>query len=518
MKKAKKKTFTLEKYKQLAKKLSEQGKLDKAKSYYREALNLNPTDIESYNFLGNILNQQNRITEAIECYQQALSLYPNYASAFSNLGFALLKQGSQKEAINAYRAAIQIQPTVTRYQNLLTSLLYADVINPTDIMQEHLKFNDFFPSSNPPAKKIVIADKSPLKIAYISGDFYYHSTTFFMYPILKHHNKEKFHITCYYSNTHEDETTKKLKKYADAWVNCATLTDEQLYQKIKRDDIDILIDLSGHTPLNRLGVLTRSPAPIQMTYLGYPNTTGLRTIDYKIVSKITTPIGDNDKWMSEKAVRLSECHCCFDPLMPPPPISALPAKKNGFITFASFSRLDKLTSATFKLWCEVLHAVPTAKFLFYNSSFTDQEVKKLWLDRFQQAGIDPQRLTFDYLPSISKVFKKYADIDVILDTYPYNGCTTTCQALFMSVPVVTLTGETTVSRVGLDLLHAVDLAHLAPSKAEDFTPSVLSLINDIDSLQRLRENLQQRMIASPLMDGARFTREMEAIYIASLSS
>jgi predicted O-linked N-acetylglucosamine transferase (SPINDLY family) len=335
---------------------------------------------------------------------------------------------------------------------------------------------------------------------------------FFISPVLKHHNRERFQVTCYSNNQYQDEITAQLKSYAHSWVNCATLTDEQLSRKIWQDKIDILVDLSGHTALNRLGVFARSPAPVQITYLGYPNTTGLTAMNYQLVSQTTTPAGMIDDWSSEQFLHLSESYCCFDPLMSMPAVSELPALRNGYLTFASFSRMDKMSNTTFTLWCEVLQALPTARLLFYNNSFVDNGTRELWLKRFSEARIDPQRLTLAYIPAVSEVFQVYEKVDVVLDTYPYNGCTTTCQALLMSVPVVSLAGELTAARVGLDMLRSVGLTELVAFKPADYVPIVLSLTGDLTYLQTLRMTLRPRMLASPLMDGVGFTRAVELLY------
>jgi protein O-GlcNAc transferase len=513
------KKLTLEKYKQLAKKLRSQSKFAEAEDYYYQALTLAPLDADIHNLLGNVFTEQNRLTKAISYYQQALSLQPRYAAAFSNLGYASLRQGNQQGAISAYRIALQIEPTVLRYQNLLLSLQFADGISQTDMAQEHFNFNRLFMAHLPRQQwiKPKCFPVRPLRVGYVSGDFRHHSMSFFISQVLKNHDQEQFHVTCYYNNQNQDEFTEKLKSYVQSWVNCATLTDEQLSQKILRDKIDILVDLSGHTPLNRMSVFARSPAPVQITYLGYPNTTGLTTMNYQLVSQTTTPQGMIDDQISEKFLRLSESYCCFDPLMPMPPVSKLPAIHNGYITFASFSRLDKVTETTLKLWCEVLQALPSARFLFYNSSFLDAGTCELWLKRFSKAGIDPQRLTLDSLSSIVEVFQTYENIDVVLDTYPYNGCTTTCQALLMSVPVVSLLGKLTAARVGLDMLQTVGLAELVALKPADYAPIVLSLVKDLTYLQRLRKELRQRMLSSPLMDGPRFTHAIEDLYKTALS-
>jgi len=477
-------------------------------------LTLAPLDADVRNLLGNALNEQNRLSEAITYYQEALSLNPRHAAAFNNLGQTLLKQGNHPEAITALRIAIQIEPSILCYQNFLLALQYVDNMSQAEIAKEHFNFNRLFMARLPRydwTKEERPAHR-PLRVGYVSGDFRLHSTAFFVSQLLKHHDREQFQVTCYSNNMYQDDFTAQFKTYADAWVNCATLPDEQLSQKIWQDKIDILVDLSGHTALNRLGVFARSPAPVQVTYLGYPNTTGLTAMNYRLVSQTTTPEGMVDNWSSERCLRLSESHCCFDPLMPAPAVSELPALRNGYLTFASFNRLDKVNKTTFKLWCEVLQALPTARFLFYNGSFVDEGTRELWLKRFWEAHIDPQRLTLDYIPSISEVLRIYEKVDIILDTYPYNGCTTTCQALFMGVPVVSLAGELTASRVGLDMLQTVGLIEWVALKPDDYLPIVLSLSKDFTYLKTLRTALRPRMLSSPLMDGVGFTRAVESLY------
>lgn len=516
MRKLTHKKLTPEQCKQLGIKLRRQGKLQEAEDYCRHALTLAPLDADVRNLLGNALNEQNRLTEAITYYQEALSLNPRHASAFNNLGQTLLKQGNQQGAINALRIAVQIEPSILCYQNLLLALQYVDNMSQAEIAKEHFNFNRLFMARLPRydwTKEERPAHR-PLRVGYVSGDFRLHSMAFFISQLLKHHDREQFQVTCYFNNQYQDEITAQFKTYADSWVNCATLTDEQLSHKIWQDKIDILVDLSGHTALNRLGVFARSPAPVQMTYLGYPNTTGLTAMNYQLVSATLIPPYKVDDWKPEKVLQLPKNHCCFDPLIPMPEISELPALRNGYLTFASFSRLDKVSNTTFELWCEILRALPTAHLFLSSGSgaFLDANTCNLWLQRFNKAGINSERLSLTYLPSMTAVFQAYQNIDIILDTYPYNGCTTTCQAIFMGVPVVSLVGETIASRVGLDLLQTVGLTEWVAVKLDDYLPIVLYLSKDLAYLQTLRMELRPRMLSSSLMDGVGFTRTVESLY------
>lgn len=504
--------LTPEQCKQLSIKLRKQGSLSEAEAYSRQALKLAPVDAEAHNLLGNTLKAQYRLTEAITYYQQALALQPRYAAAFSNLGLTYLERGNQRGALEAYRIALQLEPTILRYENLLLGLQFASGISAAEIAQAHFNFERLFMAHLPRVQRIARMPTYPLRIGYVSGDFYQQSCAFFIKPFLQYHDPEQFHLTCYYNNQHQDDITILLKGYVERWVNCATLTDEQLTKKIVRDQIDILVDLSGHTPLNRLGVFARAPAPIQLTYIGYPNTTGLSTMNYRLVNHRTDPVGMTERWTAEQLIRLPESYCCYDPLMPLPDVTELPTLRNGYVTFASFAKLDKVNEFTFQLWCEVLRAIPTAHFKFHGFSFQDVGTRKLWLDHFAKAGIDPQRLTISYLPSFFDVLQTYQMTDMVLDTYPFNGVTTTCQALSMGVPVITLAGETTVSRVGLDLLHTVGLADFVATQSADYVAIAQSLAQNLAYLQTIRATLRSRLLSSPLADGQGFTQALEDIY------
>lgn len=511
IKKSTTKSLTVEQSILLAKKLRQQGHFAQAENHYRQALQLAPINPNLYNLLGNVLKEQWRLTEAVQCYEQALYLEPNYAAAFNNLGAASLDQGEINKALECYRSALRLEPNFLHYQSLLLGLHYADNLTAEQIFQEHLGLQRFFPPPRNPAIK-AIKPSQPIRIGYVSGDFREHSVNYFFEPILKQHNREQFHITCYNNHPRPDAITQRLKKLSNQWVECFELNDQALATRIRRVQIDILVDLSGLTPLHRLGVFALKPAPVQITGIGYVHTSGLSTMGYRLVDRWTDPETTAQQYMIEKTLYLSNSYCCYHPLVSLPPLLPLPALERGYITFASFGKLSKISSTTFQLWCEILRQIPQSRLNLYNASFRDAATVEMWLSHFEKAGIERKRLIFSSLPSTQAVLNMHQQVDIILDTFPYNGCTTTCQALVMGVPVITLVGETHAARVGLSFLSNVGLEELISYNSNNYINNCIALVDNLPYLNQLHYRIREQMLASALMNASVYTRTLESLY------
>ncbi len=491
---------------------------DKAIELIQQAITQNPDIPSFHNNLGHCLWHQGRLTAAIESYHRALAIQPNYASAYNNLGIALKDTGNIDAAIDSYRKALKINSEeVTAHNNLLYTLNLSPAYSAQTIFAEHQRFYQQHAAKltfEPP--EIIKGKERPLKIGYVSGDFHRHSVMYFLQAILKYHDNTQFEIYCYHSGTKIDEISHWIQNTVQHWITCAYLSDEALATQIREDNIDILVDLAGHTAHNRLLMFARKPASVQISYLGYPNTTSLETMDYRIVDNYVDPKGQTEQFSSETLLRMPHSYFCYTPPENSPEVNELPALQNNYLTFGSFNNYAKLSEVTIQLWCQVLQAVPHSKLLIKARSLTDETVQTTLKSRFTAAGIDSERLILlGSIPKTQDHLQMYHQMDIGLDTYPYHGVTTTCEALWMGIPVVTLLGQTHVARVGLSLLTTVGLPELVANTEVDYVNICVQLAENKEKLQQLRSQLRNKMQTSPLMKGGLFTQHLEQHYRTS---
>ncbi len=500
----------------------EQNQLESAINCFQQAIALNPQDAKTHYNLGLAFSKLGQLTSAIACYQTTLQLNPNYVEAYSSLGKVLKDRALIEEAIECYRQALRLKPTyVEAHNNLLYTLNFSLHFDRPAMFVEHQQFNrqQALPLAGQlrgPYLNAKNAKKDPLrrlKIGYISPDFRKHSLTYFVEPILAHHDHQQFEIFCYYNNSKIDAVTRRLQSYADHWQTVCTLSDEALAEQIRQDRIDILVDLMGHTANNRLLVFARKPAPIQVfNTIGYSNTTGLTAIDYRISDSWVDPVGLADQYSSEKIIRMPASYYCYRPNADSPPVNELPAQHNGYLTFGSFNSYAKLNHYTLALWARVLQAIPNSRLVILTRALQDPVLQQELQEHLQQWSIAPSRLTLGYAASTEETLKRYHEIDLALDTYPFTGATTTCQALWMGVPVITLVGKTPAARASLSILAAINLTELATYTQEEYLNCCVNLANQLPYLQHLRAQLRTRMQQSPLMDEVSFTQYLEAQY------
>lgn len=352
-----------------------------------------------------------------------------------------------------------------------------------------------------------------LKIGYVSPDFHTHSVAYFAEPLLKSHNRDEFELYAYYNNSKSDETNNRLQTYFDHWQNVAGMPDDALADKIYADQIDILVDLAGHSANNRLGVLAQKPAPVQATWLGYPNTSGLSTVDYRITDAIADPQGESDRLNTEHLIRLENGFLCYQGDQNLPVFEEIPYDRNGYITFGSFNNYVKVTNEVINLWAKILLAVPYSKLLLKSEQFSDQGMRARCLSLFSQQGISADRLILQgMLAKVSEHMAFYAEVDLALDPFPYNGTTTTFEALWMGVPTVTYSGKVHASRVGASILSRIDLHDYISYSPEEYLEIAKSKAEAHDSLRELRRGLRKRMLESSLCDGNNFARQIEKAY------
>ncbi|NJO16884.1 MAG: tetratricopeptide repeat protein [Thioploca sp.] len=484
--------------------LKERGQLESAVECYQRVITLKPDYPSVHKQLAAVYQQQGQLSKAIEYYQQALVLTPDDLGIHQSLCSTLIEQGNVEEAWQKIQA-LQTQDQIP----VLLLLNYLNELTPATIFSAHQRFNEKYALPLAHLIQPHLNDRQPqrkLKIGYVSADFRTHSVAFFIEPILAHHDHQQFEIVCYYNERHDDFITRRLQSYADHWVNCVELSDAELAAKIRQDQIDILVDLSGHTSGYRLLVFARKPAPVQVTYLGYLSSTGLTSIDYRITDNYVDPPERNQSFNSEQPIRLSGSYFCYHPLINTPHVNSLPALDQGYITFGSFNNYMKMNLKLFTLWAQVLKAVKNSRLLIKAKSFNDLNTQQSFLNLFASLDIESSRLIIsNYESSIEIHLRSYHQIDIGLDTYPFHGGTTTCQALWMGVPVVTLVGERHASRTGLSILSAAGLTELIAYTPEEYVEICVKLANDLDYLQQLRARLRTQLQTSPLMDGKQLT-------------
>ncbi|TSK04504.1 MAG: tetratricopeptide repeat protein [Geobacter sp.] len=486
------------------------GRGEEAHAAFMEAIRLDPLDPGPRANIAVLLEHFGHVAAAVSSCQEALRLRPDFPEAHHNLGTALKAQGRHAESIAQHREALRLRPG---YQDasdsLLFTLLYPAQIEEKAVFAEHLAFGSAhrFP---PPLHGNTPSTGRVLQLGYVSADFREHAVARFIEPVLKNHDRARFQVHCYSNVSAPDGRSARIAALCDGFINIAGLSDAQVAELLRRDGIDILIDLSGHSAGNRLALFARKPAPVQMTWIGYPFSTGLAAIDYRITDAVCDPPGATERFHTEELIRLPGPFSCFAPPEEAPEVAELPALATRRITFGSFNNPAKITPETVALWSEVLRAVPDSRLLLKGYSLACPETAKRFAAAFAAHGIERERLTLTgNTPSYRDHLALYGEVDIALDTYPYNGTTTTCEALWMGVPVVTLAGESHRARVGASLLAAVGHTELVAFDAHSFVQIAAALAGDLVRLASLRKGLRARMAASPLTDGTGFTRDLE---------
>lgn len=492
-------------------------RLDEAIASHGEALRLCPDYAMAHNSLGNALHALGRIGEAVASFREALRLKRDYADAMNNLGNALSRSGQYAEAVACYRQALQIQPDFAMaHSNLVFVMHYDPAYDAEAILEEHRRWaaRHATPLATWIRPHYNKADpERPLRIGYVSPDFRLHSVAFFIEPVLAAHDRGLFPAFCYSDVPHPDAVTERLRGFADGWRNICGLTEAQVAELVRQDDIDILVDLAGHAGGNRLLAFARKPAPVQVTYLGYPNTTALATMDYRITDCWADPEGRTEHLHTEELVRLPQGFLCYQPPQETPEVSALPARQKGGITFSSFNDLAKVNPQVIATWSAILHRTAGARLVIKARQLADPGMRRRIQEMFLENGLGPERVrVLGPISSLRRHLDLYQEIDVALDTFPYHGTTTTCEALWMGVPVVVLAGRTHVCRVGISLLESVGLSEFVADSPERYVEIAANAASDLARLEGLRAEMRARMARAPLTDAWTFTRSLEDAY------
>ena len=493
--------------------LRDKGDLDEAMAAFRRALHIKPGYAAAHNNLGDALRDQGHLDEAIAEYRRALDLKPDFADAHFHLGLALTDQGQIGEAIAAFRRAVELKP---RHAGMRSQLIFALHLQPSpanaEIFEEHQRWNRQFNDPLQPYLRPHANDPNPerrLRVGYVSSDFRDHPVGRYLRPLLERHDREQFEILCYSGTARPDRMTERLRALAKGWRETQGVPDARLAEMIREDQIDILVDLSLHTAGNRLPVFARQPAPVQVAWLGYPGSTGLPGIGYRLTDSLMEPPGNESAWSSEERVRLPGCWCCYQPPDECPEIHPLPALAAQGVTFGSLNNFAKIHEGVLARWARVLEAVKGSRLLMRCPAGQARERVRAF---FGARGIAPERVEMIGIVSRSEYLQLYQRIDLALDPFPYNGMTTTCDALWMGAPVLTVPGATPSSRAGLSLLSSIGLAQFAPSSEEDGVRLAAELAADLPRLAELRATMRPRMLASPLMDAPRFAQIVEGAY------
>jgi predicted O-linked N-acetylglucosamine transferase (SPINDLY family) len=490
-----------------------QGKLAEAVACYRRALELNPDFPEACSNLGATLRDQRKLDDAVACCRRALELKPDFAGAHNNLGATLRDQGKLDEALACYRRAMELNPDFAgAHSNLVYAQIFCPGYDGQTLYEEHRRWNQRHAT---PLVKFIqphLNDRSPgrrLRVGYVSPDFRSHPVGRFLLPLLESHDHGSFEIFCYASLRIPDAMTDRFRAHADVWRDVLAFSDEQVAHAIRQDGVDILADLTMHMRDNRLLVFARKPAPVQVTYLAYCGTTGLSTIDYRLTDPYLDPPGRDERIYSEESVRLPETYWCYRPAIETPPVNALPALEAGHVTFGSLNNFCKVTPPALAAWSRVLQAVPGSRLFLHAHAGSHRDRVRGFLT---EQGISAERLTFvDFLP-MTEYFGVYQRVDVALDPFPYVGGITTCDALWMGVPLVSLAGQTAVGRGGLSILSTIGLPELVARDPEQYVRIAVELAQGLSRLSELRATLRDRVQASPLMDAPRFARNIKAAY------
>jgi predicted O-linked N-acetylglucosamine transferase (SPINDLY family) len=491
------------------------SRTDAAIEHYRTALTIRSDLPGIYANLGMALQSQGRMQEAVDAYRRGLALDPNEPATLCNLGSALQDLGRLDEARASFARALAVKPDYAEvHSNMLVLANYDPAIDDAGLLAAHRDYDRRVTAPLRPAGVAHANDRTPerpLKVGYVSGDFARHPTGYFVSAVLAAHDPAAVEAWCYSSRPIEDDLTAQIRAHARRWQPTIGVGDAELAERIRADGIDILVDLSGHTGGNRLPVFARKPAPVQVAWLGYFNTTGVGAIDYVLMDEATVPAGA-ERWFSETVVRLPEGRFCYAPPDYAPAVAPLPAARRGAITFGSFNNLSKVTSAVIELWSAVLGAVPDARLLLKWRSLADAAECARLRQAFAGHGIAPERLELRGLTPHAAMLGEYGDVDIGLDPFPFCGGLTSCEALWMGVPIVTLPGTRPVSRQTLGFLSQLGLGELAAASPARYVAIAAELAADRARLAALRAGLRTRMAASSLCDGARFTRGLEAAY------
>lgn len=486
---------------------------DEAVASFERAREIKPDYAEAHCNLANAFRRSGQPDAAIACLERALEIRPDFAVAFTILGSSLRDIGRFKEAIASYRKALQIDPyEIGNHSNLIFVMQHDPDMVTTGLKEEGVKWWEAHGKGLPRQEnrgELDISKDRPLRIGMVSPNFRLHPVGLLAIQLIENANHSDMQFYCYSERSKTDEYTRRFEKAADHWSDINGLSDLEVFDKIQRDRIDILFDLSGHTKHHRLTVFARKPASIQVAWIE-PGTRGLPTIDYILADRFHVPKTHESQY-SEKVIRMPQGYVCFDPPTWSLPISPLPARRNGFITFGCFNRPLKINDRILQKWAEILKLLPNSKLVLKYKGMDAAYNKKRVLTLFIRQGIDGSRITFEGQSNRKELIERYNDIDIALDTWPYSGGVITCEALWMGVPVVTTPGQTFAGRHSFSHLRNVGFTDSIADNLDNYVETAVSLATDIETLACIRSGLRKKMEASPLCDGPLFATDFGVV-------
>jgi protein O-GlcNAc transferase len=491
-----------------------QGNLSSAAKHVEMVLRQRPDWADALFNHGMVLMRMQRLGEAEDAFRRLIALDPGYRTAYRMLGSVLHRAGRIDEMLAVCRAARKRFPDSFELESFeLFGLNFAEDISDEELFERHRGFGARLERANParPVPYASIPDpERRLRVGYLSGDFCYHVVSLFMLPLAERCDRRAIETYCYSVGGTTDGITRQLMAASDVWRDAAAMSDVELADAIRGDRIDILVDLAGHSGIARLGVFAQQPAPVQATWLGYLNTTGLTRVQYRITDGYCDPPGLTDRYHTERLARLPRSQWCYRPFMVVEQVGSAPVESNGFVTFGSFNQAHKLSRSVRRLWAQIMKTLADSRLIL--AGVQDEGVRERLRREFADSGIDPARIAFRPYGALHEYYRWYNEVDIALDTTLYSGGTTTFDALWMGVPVVTLPGERPASRSAAGILAGVGLEDWIASSHEDYVRRAAAFARDRRRLAELRRTLRARLSASPLMDEVRFARDMEALY------
>jgi protein O-GlcNAc transferase len=493
--------------------LTDLGRFGEAESAYRRALTLRPGWTEAGLSMGMLLDKCGRLDDAVSYFMAVLRSAPDDWRVHANLGKVNSALGRSRLATENYRAALSCNTeSMEAYSGFLFLRLYEEAVEYASVVEDHFIYGRLLEAKHkahwPQHGNDRDAERK-IRLGFVSGDFREHAVAYFLLPFLRHLDTGSYEVVLYSTNPAEDEYTETFRRSTAAWVSAAHMSDSQLASRILADKIDILVDLAGHSSYNRLPVFARKPAPVQVSWLGYPATTGLSAIDYRPVYSVACPPGKMDDQFAEKVVYLP-CSPCFDSPAKAMEVGPLPALRNGYITFASLNRTNKLEDSVIEAWCRILKALPDARLLV--GAVSEAAVQAQLIARFQLHGVSADRLQFRPRMPLPQYLDLHNEIDILLDVFPFSGLATSMHAVWMGVPVLSLAGDALVKRQGLLVLPHLGLGDWVVEEIEEYVQKAVSAAKDLPGLADLRATLRARVIESDIAHPENEARCMAAAF------
>jgi predicted O-linked N-acetylglucosamine transferase (SPINDLY family) len=492
------------------------GDAEAAERYFRLVLSLCPADVASKINLGSALIRQGRPVEATRVLEEAVEVWPDRLEGIINLGAALSDQGHFSEARAAYERGLRLHPAHKEVSsNLLFSLHFDPKVTPEELFESHVALAKELESNTAQFVHSSIKRESPhrcLDVGLVSPDFREHPVGYLLEGFLREHDPRTVRLHCYSDVRIPDRATARFRDLAETFVDCTALDDAALAQRIHSDKMDILVDLAGHTANNRLGVFAQRPSPIQVSWLGYFDTTGLSTIDYRIADLPSVPTA-LERYFTERLLRLPRSANTYTPPQKSPPVASAPCLKRDHVTLGCFNNPAKLSEETVATFARILHGIPGARLVLKYGAYRDPELRERYATWFERGGISKERLEFRFHSSISSYLAEFADIDLALDPFPHSGETTALHTLWMGVPLVTLEGQTLVQRLASRVLRLAGFSRWVARSREEYIDIAMALGGDRESLIP-RAHIREQLENSPLMDHERHARDLEEAFRA----